>query len=317
MGFTHPFAFKRSLREAFAGSAAAGRARRLDLEPLRPRHPARDPQAVPLRAARGARAGGPRAGLASTARRWCSGATATPTSADELRRGATPRRSADGRARGAGGRGPLGVARPARGGRRRRGVPARLTGRAPSYLGAVSLRSALAVALTALALLTACGGDDEDDQPARDPAPRTEPGRATGHRARARRRGARGDRRHRPRGAVGDRVPARRPRADHRAAGAGAPAVRRTSSCARSPRPRSTWQSLGEGGLLGLAVDPQFARNSFVYALPHHRLAATRCCATGSRATAWRRTRASSTAWRPRRSTTAGASTSAPTGCCT
>ncbi len=127
----------------------------------------------------------------------------------------------------------------------------------------MSLRSALALALTPLALLTACGGDDdEDDQPARDPAPRTERAGTTpalGAEARVETI------------ATGLDVPweiAFLP--DGRALVTERPGRIRLLSAdlelQEEPAAELEVESLGEGGLLGLAVDPQFARNSFVYA---------------------------------------------------
>ena len=130
----------------------------------------------------------------------------------------------------------------------------------------MSLRSALALALTPLALVTACGGDDdEDDQPARDPAPRTEqaerPSTAPALGAEARVETI----------ATGLEVPweiAFLP--DGRALVTERPGRIRLLSAElelqEEPAAELEVESLGEGGLLGLAVDPQFARNRFVYA---------------------------------------------------
>ena len=71
------------------------------------------------------------------------------------------------------------------------------------------------------------------------------------------------DRRRGARGAVGDRVPARRPGARHRAARPDPHARRRRRSA--DPVAEVDVSEQGEGGLLGLALDPEFADNGLVY----------------------------------------------------
>ena len=85
----------------------------------------------------------------------------------------------------------------------------------------------------------------------------------------------------------------------------------------RKPVARVAVSAVGEGGLLGLAVDPAFARNRFVYlyftTAAGMRLERRRL--TGGRLRVPRV--AASTASRPAGSTTPGGSRSAPTAGCT
>ncbi len=130
MGFTTRFAFRRSLREAFAASAPPE-----ELVDSIWSHFDHGTQRAILKLYR---ASGPevleQAGrdLGSIGRPalvlWGDRDRLPPGA---LRGGPGRGARADGHARGAGGRGPLGLARPARGRVQGRGVPERLTGRAP------------------------------------------------------------------------------------------------------------------------------------------------------------------------------------------
>ena len=194
---------------------------------------------------------------------WSDG---IPTSATEF--GAGLRRGArrPGAARDRRGRRALDLARPPRAGGPRRGVPPRLTRLATVRRGAPQRRADRPRRHVALA---GCGGDDDSADPPSPPeATTTEQERRGARRPRAaalRGRPATGDRGHGPAGALGDRLPARPPRAAHRARRAGAPARPPSSSCRTSPVAEVDVAAVGEGGLLGLAVDPQFRRNRFVY----------------------------------------------------
>ena len=130
---------------------------------------------------------------------------------------------------------------------------------------AVSVRGPLAASLAALALLAACGGDDENDEPAREEAPQAE------RTERADTTPALGAEARVETVASGLEVPweiAFLP--DGRALVTERPGRVRLLSAdlelQDEPAAELDVNAVGEGGLLGLAVDPQFRRNRFVYA---------------------------------------------------
>ena len=135
------------------------------------------------------------------------------------------------------------------------------------------------------AALAGCGGEDEDERPAPAPPPpraETDPGHPDGQ---APERADGGPRvqtvADRAGGALGHRLPARRPGAGDRAPGPRAPAGRRRQAPRPSRSPRSRWTTRARAACSALVVDPRLRAQRLRLPVPHHRRAATRSPATG------------------------------------